>query len=279
MFCMVFKVGDKPWNFSEIDNDEADRLVEAYLGGMSGGEAASFVGIPRERGYKILRDRGVLRPKGATNSANARKKRVYNFDADFWLEWTPQSAWLWGLIYGDGWVRPREVWLSGTEEVVSKARTLCGGESKIYERKWCFTVSLGGVELVEIAERMVGLVPGPKSGTIRWPLSMPAELDPHFARGLWDSDGGWSNWTRSGLKQLVGTYSSKSIGMIEDFIHRSSVCDAVGRPNIREGKVAQVRFFSSNAVRVGRWMYDQSDDGMRNDKKYVVFQGSRECQG
>lgn len=268
---MVFKRGDKPWNVKTIDSDTQDRLIDLYLSGMSGEAAGRELGLTKHSAMKALRAAGVVRDASEVKRANARGARTVGFDAAFWTSWSPESAWVWGLIFGDGWVTDRDVHLSGSREVINLVKNVSGCEAKVYQREGCVSLYLGGLDMVEAAAR-VGLTPGPKSSTIEWP-EMPSEFDWHFIRGLWDSDGCWSTWRKETHPLLTATLASNSRGMLEAVIEKARVAGVKGSLDELREKHWHARFFGSNANALGRLMYSESSEAMRCPRKWADFRG------
>jgi len=265
--CMVFKRGDKPWNVKYIDSHTRDRLIDLYLSGMSGAAAGRELGLTQYSAMKALTAAGVVRSVSEVKSANARGARAVGFDVAFWTSWSPGSAWVWGLVFGDGWVTKKDVHLSGSQKVIDLVKAVSGCRAKVYQREGCVSLYLGGLDMVEAAGR-VGLTPGPKSSTIEWP-EMPVEFDWHFIRGLWDSDGCWSTWRRGTYPLLTATLASNSRGMLEAVIEKAKIAGVKGSLSEPRDGHWHARFFGSNANSLGRIMYSESSEAIRCPRKWA----------
>jgi hypothetical protein len=112
---------------------------------------------------------------------------------DFFDKWTPESAWVYGLILGDGHIHCSDkggtIHFVGNEDTVNKYNALLGIDKK---------VSKGKVWLTYIYNKELALwfrrrgIQAKKSTSLIWPKDIKGDLLVHFLRGLADTDGSFS---------------------------------------------------------------------------------------
>lgn len=199
---------------STIHPDEVATMCRLYSEGLSSND----IGLRLGRDGRLVRGHleraGGLRSKrdGVRLAIDNGKIRKYHFREDFFDTLTPESAWVLGLIFGDGHVHVEigegySIQLAGTKEVCEKVRVLLGHAKPPRKMKDanCWMVSFHSRKITESLAKY-GLKGGSKARTMRFP-KIPKELVPHFVRGAWDADG---TWLTSAM------YASASLGFIRD---------------------------------------------------------------
>ena len=200
---------------------EVDEWETLYASGMSSNDVGVRVGRSGRVVREHLSKRDALRSRSdaAITAVNSGKIASCELRRDTFATLTPESVWVLGLLYGDGHVQviPGEqygVTLAGDEAVCRKARTVIGSDVSLdqcSENCWRWTVY--SKQMVEDLAGW-GVSAGNKALTIRYPDNLPDELEGHFLRGLWDSDGHWKSGERG------AAYTSASEGFILDLQKR-----------------------------------------------------------
>lgn len=118
----------------------------------------------------------------------------YTLDKNFFNSWTPEMAYVLGVLATDGCVSRNRFSLTSTDlELVQKVRSLMVSDHPIgvvspkgWARKVQYVLNVSSTKL---AKRLTDLGIGPaKSLTLRFP-EMPQDCVRHFLRGCWDGDG------------------------------------------------------------------------------------------
>jgi hypothetical protein len=118
----------------------------------------------------------------------------YTLNRNFFNEWTPEMAYVLGVLATDGCVSKNRFSLTSTDlELVEKVRNLLVSDHPIgvvHPKGWARkTQYILNVSSTELAKRLTDLGIGPaKSLTLRFP-GMPQDCVRHFLRGCWDGDG------------------------------------------------------------------------------------------
>ncbi len=122
------------------------------------------------------------------------KKSKYTPIVGFFSSWSPEMAYVLGVLATDGNVRHNTVRLSLTDlELVEKVRSLMGSDHPIrqvapkgYSRKVQYHLQISSIELAATLTKL-GITPR-KSRSLAFP-EMPKDCIRHFLRGCWDGDG------------------------------------------------------------------------------------------
>lgn len=278
---MVFAAGQTPWNKLELSEHQMVNLCLLYESGVPMNDICSAVGCKRTFVQTTLKDLGLRRSKGDARRMLATTGALLSTSAhpDVLREWTPETAWVWGLWFGDGWVRPGSVCLCGTLEVLEKVKAVIGCTSKLRNGRGCYSVAFGAQSMVMLVEEMFSLKPGKKSHIIQWPR-VPDDVLPQFVRGLWDSDGSWWVQKRKHYQYLYGGYCSASVDFVRELaevLHR--VVGVRLRPVEKQKYGSIVRYSSRDATKIGEWMYDDGREDIRCSKRLSVFDRAKCVKG
>jgi hypothetical protein len=182
-----------------IHESEVDEMVRLYAQGLSSNDVGRELGRAGRLVRTHLKKRGVLRPRNKAHGLARKQGKLRQVSLNeevFKGVLTPDTAWVLGLIYGDGHVQRIEgvqygVHLAGTEQVCAAASAVVGhgGTPKRIQDLNVWRVGWHSKTLVESLLRH-GLSGGSKATTMTFP-EVPDVLLSHFVRGLWDSDGSW----------------------------------------------------------------------------------------
>ena len=273
-----------------VSPDEVAEMTRLYTQGLSCFDVGKRLGRAAGLVGDHLRRVGVTRDqKTSIRLAVSRGKiRTTTLNERFFETLTPASAWVLGLIFGEGHVRIKlgesySVYLAGTEQVLQKvAKHLRFNRSPKRVRVTnCWVLVWNSRKMVSDLTRY-GLLGGNKSKTMRWATTLPTEMLFHFVRGLWDSDGSW----RLRGSCLNASYTSASSGFVRDL---KQVLENQGwTPKTRTRKVsAGVRIGNKQHTPVGKqlvrsdlrlsardsrefakWVYADTTAAIRCDRKY-----------
>jgi LAGLIDADG DNA endonuclease family protein len=274
-------IDDKP-RVSAGDGVEIRRL---YLEERLSVELVSrALKLGRDRVRSEIRRQGIFKSRSQAKLDAALRgegRSKYDLDLNLLQTWTADSAWVWGIWFGDGWLSPPwQFGFSGDKQVLIRIQELLnttaplwwGNNIKNKAKGWRLCV--GSVAAAHIIEQMFGLKPGKKSRILTWP-SVPGRFEVDFLRGLWDADGCWGYTTAKGKRYLQATFGSTSRPLVEsvrDLI--SSRCDVRLRPVELQKKKKKkyefwvVRWHSHDGARIGNWMYAERSDLNRSSRKY-----------
>lgn len=256
-------------------------MAQLYMEGQSSREVARYFQCTARHVRRLLVRMGVTRSQAAAvalSNAQQKNRRVF-FNQDFFEVLNEDSAWVLGLIYGDGHVMRDTrtgnygVTLAGDKETLDRVASLLSLATLPRQ------VSPNGWTLTWYSYRMVqslrqwGLVGGNKARELRWPGALPTVLQAPFLRGLWDSDGSWCRRGRS----LRGRYTSASALFIEDLrlvlLGLDIACKVGTRITFLRGKLFPCSYLETGAAdsrRLARVLYTHSRDLTRTPRKYAV---------
>ncbi len=143
----------------------------------------------------------------------------YDINEDFFSKWSPEMAWVLGLLFTDGNVRPNRILFCSIDiELLEKIKKLLNSSNPIYKQaqsydksKWIYRFDFYREKMMEDFGKL-GLHQR-KSLNMIFP-DVPAEYMRHFIRGCWDGDG--SVYVSEG--KLNANYVSGSLNFIERLV-------------------------------------------------------------
>jgi hypothetical protein len=244
-----------------------------YQRGLSVRQIAELTGIPKSTVAYRVRAAGLTRDRSAGQIAGCRRKTSVPFDWSF-LPMTPGKAWLLGLVYGDGYLRPegRAVLIrSRDREVVENVNALLGSGLRVTSHSYGWTIWINSARLCAELREVFGLVPG-KSGERTFPRLGPAILS-HFVRGLLDSDGVWMGSSPEARPPFRCVFTASSVAFVEGL--RQAVDGGAGvigaaHPisGSKETGAWSLSYTGADAIAVGRWLYRDSTPAIRCERMY-----------
>ena len=188
-------------------------------------DIAKEYGTSRQNIMKIMNKYGLIRRKQSKARIEAIKKgklerlEYHEVNENFFSEWSPQMAWVLGLLFTDGNVFPGGVSLSSVDiELLEKAKKLLNSTKPLVKQVQSFDKSKYIYRFEFYREKMrkdlnrLGLHQR-KSLTMIFP-DVPHDYMRHFIRGCWDGDG--SVFLDRG--NLVASYISGSKKFIERLV-------------------------------------------------------------
>ena len=201
-------------------------LVEEYLNKKrSLGDIAKEHDCSRITVMKIMEKYGLVRRGQSEARIEAIKKgkfegiEYHGINENFFTEWSPEMAWVLGLLFTDGNIDESRVAITSVDiDLLEKIKNLLKSSNPIQERVQSYDKSKHIYEFIFSRVKMrddllkLGLHKR-KSLTMVFP-DVPEEYIRHFIRGCWDGDG---SIFISGDK-LRGSYVCGSFKFIEGLV-------------------------------------------------------------
>jgi transcriptional regulator with XRE-family HTH domain len=257
-------------------------------------QIADLFGVSRVAVHKWAR--GNLPPSSQLRRVSKESK--YQLNETFFDTWTPEMAYVLGVLATDGNVRRYCVNLTSTDlELVEKVRRLIGSNLEITEipirgwsRKPQYKLSVSSLSFAS-ALTAIG-VTAHKSLTLVFP-KMPEECVRHFLRGCWDGDG--SFYFEKGRNALRASFVSGSKAFIEGIVQALSQAGFRqrlrwkyrGHRYVRDSDRVKVyisyrgknpsysiRLGGPNAIAFGGFIYDSVPESMYLRRKYDIFRSA-----
>lgn len=267
---------------------ERARIKEMYLEGMSSNDIGKELGRSGRLIRTHLESMDLMRGRTeavrlAVDNGKIRSEDVQVNDY-FFEELTPESAWVLGLIYGDGHVRNNAehyhylVYLAGTEEVCRKVAKLIGherGPEPHNQGANCWVLKWSSRRMVKFLEEKYG-ISGNKSKKLRLP-GLPEELMGHFLRGLWDADGHWM-LRKNGASAQLTTASASMIQDLSDlFTSKGWTHNHYSYPVTLKGKQytqRQIYIHKGPTKNFVGWLYEGSTPKIECSRKVLIISRS-----
>ena len=264
------------------------RLRNLALRRVRAGELGSVVGPSlgvsgalvnewsRKAGIKIDRSEAIRKTWAA-----GRRSRNSSLDKEIFIRpLTPASAWLLGVIVGDGCIKRCRgkiigLQLCGDLDVCEKARVLLGSQAKVRHLKGgCCGIEIGSRSL---AESLIAIGIGPaKTYSVPWPRVVGPAVESHFMRGFWDADGCVTSGVSYGKRRPILTAVSCSRLLMEQVDKRvRRVTRSQGRLHVVDRPNRALKYMSTvncdKAILLGEWLWAHSSDAIRGNRKYQAF--------
>jgi hypothetical protein len=215
---------------------------------------------------------------------------IYKFNEDFFKIWSPEMAWVLGILSADGNVFKNRLTLCLHEkdrDVVENVKLLMDSETPIhpYISKTSYVnnlnipscnmlkFSLSRKSLVDDLSKL-GVVPR-KSLILKWNNNIPKEYLSHFVRGYFEGDGWLTGFNQNSLKlSIMGTldFISGLADNTKEFYPSILECTKKGQKN----KVYRVAYNHKNASKIAEWLYKDSNPKIRMERKYQLYLKSKE---
>lgn len=230
-----------------------------------------------------------------TSPLHPRRESKCTLNLGFFHEWTPEMAYVLGLIATDGCVGKNRVNLTSTDlELVEKVRSLMRTDHPIrtlpvrgVSRKIQHKLDISSAALVDALEKLG--VGARKSLTICFP-EMPENCLRHFLRGCWDGDGSFFIDNRTGklkasiisgskefINGIVRSLSNVGLRQRMRWKYRGHLyvrdTDEIRIYTSRRGKnpAYYIKLTGQNALQFGRFIYESVPESMYLRRKYEVF--------
>jgi len=283
---------------------------EYYENRRSLSDIASYASCSRQYVYKKMKEHGIIpRTKRASRILALEKGKVsFNrindngvmetitlqrnkVDGNFFKKWSDEMAYVAGVIYTDGSLRPgilRDPSCSDTlrvgrltvsqkePELLNKILALMDCDAKLlFRKRQTFDTGAAGelyyfhINNDEIYDDLlkIGLSPA-KSYKIKFP-EIPEIFVRHFIRGCWDGDG--SVYLEKKSNTIRASFVSGSFGFIEGMLRQFYKNGFDKRTIYNSGKSFYFRFSGSQCEKLYHYFYDNVGEHLYLMRKYLIF--------
>lgn len=205
----------------------------------------------------------------------------------FMTNWTRESAWVYGLILGDGYVHYTQdgyynIGFAGNKDTVWKFERLLKIPHKNRQQGAIYTTSFYSDRIGQWFEARG--IKGKKSHKLPWPTDIPDEFMWDFARGLIDTDGCFSlikphEKGKKGNDKISFGFTSATESFVhsfKDFIEKNIDVEIHAKYSGKNMNGHQYDCYSlgtrvfAKVIEIGLKLYD-CPDKIRNDQKYRDF--------
>lgn len=254
------------------------KVCKLYNDGYGNIELCKLFGVTCGTISRILNRNNIKKYKG--------RKPSIKYDINFFSSYTPQSCYWAGFIYADGCITDKY----GAYKVSLGIKSDDGYHLdkfsniiKFYGHKYddahnnAKILTISGKYFVNDLKNKFGIVPK-KSLTINFPQTIPSIYLNHFVRGIFDGDGSITfTKNNKGAISIIGNMSTiLAIVDIAYYIIDIKVANysnnTSGKPSIQnQGNVFSIRYQNRNAKKFLDWMYNNSDNTIRLDRKFLRY--------
>lgn len=268
----------------EITLEMRSTVLAEYQKGTGTCEIAEKLNVKRWVPWRILSDAGV----------DLRRKSVYKkkYNQQFFDEYSPESAYWAGFILADGNITRNssllQIALSNVDEShLLKFCQAIGLENKLTQDGDCVRMSVSGKHICQSLADNFGVYPR-KSNVCVFPEQIPNHLWSHFIRGVFDGDGcvTCGRYTNKMLEQkrnivINFTGSVALLDFLKNHFH-NHIGVVVGQGSVtgippthivgRNKKTGEFSYSGPNAIAILSWLYGDSEEKTRLERKYEKFQ-------
>jgi hypothetical protein len=213
-----------------------------------------------------------------------------NINQDFFNKWSPEMAWVLGVIYTDGFFgapnskRVRRLYISQKEpELLEKIKNLMCSNHKIIIRNQ--TDKINKMHFLSFTNEKIynslirlGMMPN-KSFILKFPQDIPQECVKHFLRGCWDGDGSFY-YEYNDPRKVRGDFVSGSHDFIRVYVDK--IMDLTGIDEIKiynkhkNKNCYYIKMAPSQTVKLFPHFYDGVSEDMYLVNKYLKLKKSHE---
>lgn len=245
-----------------------ERIVDLYDIGYGTNRIAEIERIHRSTVQYSLKKMGI----------KLRKTSPHNhYDVDFFSKYTKESCYWAGFFLADGHVRSKrdacDLHLSGCDRGhLEKLSKLLKNEGKIEDCKdGSVRITFCGEWFVRDLKKLFGVYPK-KSLTCKISENIPDEYYKDFIRGVFDGDGSITIATCPSISftssfhvlDFLRFYFSENVGVKLKSKNEQA-------PIQNRGKFGSIHYSGENAGKILKWMYDNSEESIRLDRKYFKW--------
>lgn len=250
------------------------KIIELYNIGRGTCNIAKETGLNRCTVLLYLKKNNIF-PKKITRP----HKNLFNIK--FFNEYNKISAYWAGFIAADGNIRSNkkciQIGLSNKDRDHLKKFSNAikfTGPLYYYKKTNEISIHVAGEWFIKDLFEKYEISPK-KSLIINFPKNLPKELWPHFIRGYFDGDGSINSVDNcsSVVVSFVGCHLI--IKKIRDALHEKlclSIFDGIYHKaplhDTKSKKVKQFAYSGRNAKKILRWMYNDTDESIRLERKY-----------
>lgn len=227
------------------------------------------------RTWSGITQRGLL-----THKLYRKTQDRYNINYKFFSRWSPESAYVYGFILADGYLRYKQGSNRETSlqfeladydnDILEQIKTVMNYQGSIkYSKRNTARLSINNTKIAEDLIEL-GIPTKDKTHNASWPASVPDKLKYHLLRGLLDGDGSVLDMGSRLAFQLLGTKQLlekvvSEIGNIPMNIHHRKVYG-----NNNGADVYVIRTSGKNAKTLFERIYKNST--IRGRRKYERYQ-------
>jgi hypothetical protein len=254
-------------------DEKMENITDLYLQGLSARQIAEITGISKSTVGARVKELGISRDRSTSQIWGCKRTTQVPFEWTF-FPLAAQKAWLLGLIYGDGSLSDdgrRITITSGDRDVIDNVNHQFGGNLGIISSASTYwNIDIHSTRLWKELNSTFALVPH-KSRVLRYP-ELSEAMNPHFIRGLLDSDGCWRSDIRNRQPKLIFQYVSLSLDSVQSL--RVALVKFVGvspRRNVSQGRGYSLTYSNQDAVKIGYWLYADSTPQVRCERKFTYW--------
>jgi hypothetical protein len=243
-------------------------ILDKYSSGYGTCELSRIFELNRWTVLQILKRNGIT-PERITRPY----KNKYNIN--FFQSYNQSSTYWAGFIFADGNVHKKRMALQialqkSDESHLKKFLTTIECSANVYIDKQTDSrkIQISGKWFGKQLENMYGIVPN-KSLSIPFPEQVPDEYISHFLRGVFDGDGSVFK-NRSGTVVINITGNSLFIPVVRSTFLQLLDDDNIApiQYNKKNPKICSIHFSSTNAKIILDWLYQDSTNEIRLDRKH-----------
>lgn len=249
-----------------ISREISDQIVSQYESGVGTQQIAQTFNLHPSTIQKHIKKQGILKPKNQ-----------YTHNAAFFSTYTPESVYWAGFIMADGYVRTNRHMVGihlqerDKEHLRMFLQVVKSSHNLLHDTcsdAWC--VQIYSKQLKFDLLTNFNVTPQ-KSKTATFPLQIPKEYYHHFIRGIIDGDG-CITYTTVPTLSLVGTNPLLTTvnGIISNntsLLHYPKICTPISS----KLWFSSLSFYGKNAKIVLDWIYKDSTNSTRLDRKYKLY--------
>jgi hypothetical protein len=226
--------------------------------------------------------------------------RKYFFDYEFFNSWSPEMAWVLGLIASDGCIHKGfhywQITMSDIDCLEQVAKLIkYDGPINLAPHANCYILKVNNTFMVRQLTK-IGLTPR-KSLTLKYP-EMPDDMNRHFIRGYFDGDGNFStqktrskNWDFYHGRVTFTSGSENFINKLSDILFHNNINinqsskkqskrKFPDRKNVSEcSEIYYARTNGISAVRLYHFMYRNLSSIIYLSRKYSKYKAWYEKYG
>lgn len=210
----------------------------------------------------------------------------YHYNTDFFKVWSPEMAWVLGLMFSDGCVSRtnKNSWSctlhSIDDTMLLNVAQIIGTDAPLFKSKTKSTFSLSvGNTLAGNDLIALGCTPK-KSRTMKFP-DVPTKYASHFVRGLWDGDGCIFERTRKrkgrtkAYHEITLSYVSGSKEFVKTLAavisHQTGIVARMKERKAQYSPYYVISYYHRNSLKLLPWLYGGSTEKTRLARKYRVI--------
>ena len=228
-----------------------------------------------------------LRSRAEAQMLRAGRESRYHMDETFFSNWSPEMAWVLGLLLTDGHIYPDSTRAALTSKDVSlleQVRDLMKSNFKVEMRATTPQLIINGMARTH---KLLALgMSISKTTTVQFPHP-PIKVLNHLVRGVWDGDGWISRDARSAAT-FPGGYPSAGIegaspsfihslaetaqaltGKVKVFTRNRKTTSYAGKTWVHKNPTYSFTLQGEAAAQFIRWLYRGSRPEIRLERKYL----------